>query len=44
MPARTVIRQDGVILCAEVDQDDTKPPEPRGLFPVLDDLKLRASV
>ncbi len=42
MPARIVIGQDGVIAYAEVNPDYTRRPEPDGLFPVLDDLRLSA--
>lgn len=38
MPARYVIRQDGVIVYAEVNPDYTRRPEPTELLPVLDRL------
>jgi peroxiredoxin len=43
MPARYVIRQDGVIAYAEVNPDYTKRPEPSDLFPILDRLRQSAS-
>ncbi len=39
MPARYVIRQDGVIAYAEVNPDYTKRPDPAELVPVLERLK-----
>jgi peroxiredoxin len=43
MPARYVIRQDGVIAYAEVNPDYTKRPEPSDLFPILDRLRQSAA-
>ena len=39
MPARFVIRPDGVIAYAEINPDYTQRPDPSELFPVLDALK-----
>ena len=39
MPARYVIGQDGVIAYAEVNADYTRRPDPKALFPVLDQLR-----
>ena len=38
MPARYVIRADGVIAYAEVNPDYTKRPDPSELLPVLEKL------
>lgn len=38
MPARYVIRQDGIIAYAEVNPDYTRRPEPDGMLPVLRQL------
>ncbi|MCV9966873.1 AhpC/TSA family protein [Pararhizobium sp. BT-229] len=35
MPGRYVIGQDGIILCAEVNPDYTRRPEPTDMLPVL---------
>ena len=35
MPGRFVIRQDGVILYAEVNPDYTRRPEPEDMLPAL---------
>jgi len=43
MPARYVIRQDGVIAYAEVNPDYTRRPEPSDLFPILDRLTAAAA-
>ncbi len=44
MPARYVIRQDGVIAYAEVNPDYTRRPEPSDAFPVLDALRAKRTV
>lgn len=43
MPARYVIRQDGVIAYAEVNPDYTRRPEPDELLPVLERLRKQAA-
>jgi peroxiredoxin len=43
MPARFVIRPDGVIAYAEVNPDYTQRPDPTELFPVLDRLRTVAA-
>lgn len=35
MPARCVTGHDGVVLCANVDPDDTQRPAPAGMLPAL---------
>ena len=43
MPARYVIGRDGIIVYAEVNPDYTHRPDPSGLLPVLDRLKVDAA-
>ncbi len=43
MPARYVIRTDGVIAYAEVNADYTRRPDPSELLPVLSRLKVGAA-
>ncbi len=43
MPARYVIRTDGVIVYAEVNADYTRRPDPSELLPVLSRLKVGAA-
>jgi hypothetical protein len=43
MPARYVIRTDGLIAYAEVNPDYTRRPDPAELLPVLRRLKVDAA-
>ena len=43
MPARYVIRRDGLIAYAEVNPDYTRRPEPRDMLPVLEQLASAAA-
>lgn len=43
MPARYVVAPDGTVAYAEVNPDYTRRPEPTDLFPVLDQLTIKAA-